>query len=156
MKIWKKFIKNNDILNKDDKCIYIYCKNNTFKNSSKIAVPPKRKIILKNNNDKAKEDITNNNIKNDNTIISSTNNDKNDNISFNEKYNFEEIYDDDDGDFSYNNYMQNKNDYQRNNYLNYKRRDQILMKIKHAFFSIKHSKMYFLDDYNNPYNKNKK
>ena len=155
MKIWKKFIKNNDILNNDDKFIYIYRKNNKFKNSSKIAFPPKRNKILKNNNDKTKEDITNNNIKNDNTIISSTNNDKNDNISFNEKYNFEEIYDDDDGDFSYNNYMQNKNDYQRNNYLNYKRRDQILMKIKHAFFSIKDSKMYFLDDYN-PYNKNKK
>ena len=152
MKKCHKIINKREIIIKQDKLTYIYFNNNKFQKFSNIAVPPKRKVEIRNNrnlNNITKEDIITNS-KIDNNTFSTINNPQNDVISFNEKkITFEEIYDDDElDDISYNNYLQNKqNDFQRNNYLDYKRREQILFKIKNAFRSLKDENN-FLDDYN--------
>ena len=150
MKKCHKIINKREIIINQDKFTYIYFNNNIFQKLSNEAVPPKRKINIRNARNLsniAKEDIITN-TKIDNNTVSTINNAQNDIISFNEKkISFEEIYDDDElDDISYNNYIQNrKNDFQRNNYLDYKRREHILLKIKNVFS--KENENNFLDDY---------
>ena len=118
MKKCHKIINKREIIIKQDKFAYIYFNNNKFQKFSNKAVPPKRKVEIRNNrnlNNITKEDIITNS-KIDNNTFSTINNPQNDVISFNEKkITFEEIYDDELDDISYNNYLQNKqNDFQRN------------------------------------------
>ena len=110
-------------------------------------------INFHNNITKDKEE-NKTNTKNENSLITTLNNDINYNISYNDKNSFEEIYDENDDDNIYNNYLSNK-DFMKNNYLEFKRRE-ILKKIKNAFTPSNNDKNdIFFDDDDNPYIKGK-
>ena len=122
---------------------------------SNLNSPPKKRIDIRNhrNIDNTSKEEMKSNTKNENTLITTFNNDPNYEISYNDKT-FEEIYDDIDENIIRNNYLSNKKEnFMKNNYLDYRRREMFL-KIKKALNPID-NRNNFLDDYN-PYKKKKK
>ena len=148
--------------NKFSKNIYIknynrfqHINNNKINILSNLNSPPKKRIDIRGNRniDNTSKEEMKSNTKNENTLITTFNNDPNYEISYNDKT-FEEIYDDIDEDVIRNNYLANKKqNFMKNNYLEFKRREMFL-KIKNALNPTNNQKN-FLDDYN-PYKKKKK
>ena len=148
---FNKFSKNIEIKNRNK---FSFIDNNKINLFSNLNSSPKKRINLRNNrnNDNASKEEMKSNTKNDNTLITTFNNDPNYEISYNDKT-FEEIYDDIDEDIIRNNYISNKKqNFMKNNYLEYRRKEMFL-KIKKALNPINNQN--FLDDYN-PYRKKKK
>ena len=158
MKPLNKYIIKKDILNKNKPSfIYFNKKNLLLKKSLIEAAPPKKITItrnIKNDDNTTKEEIKTN-ANSDNTFIIGYKKDQNDdNISF------EEIYDGNNNDYFNNNYISNK-DFQKNNYINIRRR-KILLEIKKALTPFKNEESNFLDQEEdedeeyNPYQRRKK
>ena len=153
MKQNNKFSKNIDIQNCN---IFKHSNNHKINILSNLNSPPqKKRIDIRGNRhiDNTSKEEMKSNTKNENTLITTFNNDPNYEISYNDKT-FEEIYDDIDDDIARNNYITNKKqNFMKNNYLEFRRKEMFL-KIKQALNPINNQNN-FLDDYN-PYRKRKK
>ena len=130
-------INNNNICKKK-------VKNNKNKKILKSAPPKKKPGGDNNNNDNTTKEEIRTNLKNDVSLLykyRDTN--TNYNISYdekNEKYSFEEIFDEVNADNTHN-HTKEKNDFMKNNYLEYKRQE-LMKEIKNALSPIDE------DDYN--------
>lgn len=157
MKQWNNYITKQNILNINKHSNkYINKKNLLLKKSLIQSAPPKRKVVIKNaiiDNNITKEE-NKANTKSDTLIIGYKNDKDEDSISF------EEIYDGNNNDYFNNNYLFNK-DFQKNNYINIRRR-KLLLEIKKSLTPFKNEESNFLDqddDENenyNPYQRRKK
>ena len=152
MQQFNKFSKNIDIKNYNK---FLHIHNTKIGILSNLNSPPKKRVDIRGNRniDNTSKEEMKSNTKNENTLITTFNNDPNYEISYNDKT-FEEIYDDIDEDVIRNNYLANKKqNFMKNNYLEFKRKEMFL-KIKNAL-NPTNNQNNFLDDYN-PYKKKKK
>ena len=119
-------------------------------------IPPKKEMLnrgIKNNINGKREEIKSNS-KNEMTTITKFNNEGDFNISYEEKNSFEDYYDDDGSNF-YNNYLKQKEKYQTNNFLAYKRKE-ILKNIEKALVPLKDDVEENISSEYNPFRKKRR